>query len=106
MQKLTFLLPFLLAISCNTKNNFPKESIRPIHDTIGFAQYNWQLDSIYNRLQLKDIPNTKAWKTVISPHDDYKYAGKLYHTSLEGVNANTIILIGVAHRARDRKSVV
>jgi MEMO1 family protein len=103
MQKLTFLLPFLLAISCNTKNNFPKESIRPIHDTIGFAQYNWQLDSIYNRLQLKDIPNTKAWKTVISPHDDYKYAGKLYHTSLEGVNANTIILIGVAHRASNYK---
>jgi hypothetical protein len=23
-----------------------------VHDTIGFAQYNWQLDSIYNRLGL------------------------------------------------------
>lgn len=101
MKKLAFLLPMLLAISCNTKKNTPKESIRPIHDTIGFAQYDWQLDSIYNRLQLKDTPNTKAWKTVISPHDDYKYAGKLYHTSLEGVNANTVILIGVAHSARN-----
>lgn len=101
MKKLLFLCIILLAASCNTKTNDLKESIRPIHDTIGFAQYDWQLDSIYNRLKIKDTPNTKAWKTVISPHDDYKYAGKLYHTSLEGVNANTVILIGVAHRARN-----
>lgn len=103
MKKLTFLISILLVCSCNTKTTVLKEAIRPIHDTIGFAQYDWQLDSIYNRLQIKDTPNTKEWKTVISPHDDYKYAGKLYHTSLEGVNANTVILIGVAHRARNYK---
>jgi AmmeMemoRadiSam system protein B len=40
------------------------------------------------------------WKAAISPHDDYKYAGRLYYESLKGINANTIILIGVAHRAR------
>lgn len=101
MKKLVFLIILILTISCNKKTTIIKELIRPIHDTIGFAQYDWQLDSIYNRLQLKDIPNAKTWKTVISPHDDYKYAGKLYHTSLKGVNANTIILIGVAHRARN-----
>jgi hypothetical protein len=39
------------------------------------------------------------WKAAISPHD-YKYAGRLYE-SLKGINANTIILIGVAHRARN-----
>ena len=102
MKKLLFLSLIFLA-SCNTKNTTSKETIRPIHDTIGFAQYDWQLDSIYNRLKIKDIPNKKSWKTVISPHDDYKYAGKLYHKSLEGVNAKTIILIGVAHRARNYK---
>jgi predicted class III extradiol MEMO1 family dioxygenase len=40
------------------------------------------------------------WKAAISPHDDYKYAGRLYE-SLKGINANTIILVGVAHRARN-----
>jgi AmmeMemoRadiSam system protein B len=100
MKKLLFLSILILA-SCSPKKNTVKESVRPVHDTIGFAQYAWQLDSIYNRLQLKDTPNNKSWKTVISRHDDYKYAGKQYHTSLEGVNANTIILIGVAHRARN-----
>lgn len=100
MKKNLFLSLIFLA-SCNTKNTTSKETIRPIHDTIGFAQYDWQLDSIYNRLKIKDIPNKKSWKTVISPHDDYKYAGKQYYNSLKGVNANTIILIGVAHRARN-----
>jgi hypothetical protein len=28
-----------------------------VHDTIGFAQYNWQLDSIYNRLGITDSKN-------------------------------------------------
>ena len=101
MKKLIFLSLLFCAISCTKKISSSEELIRPIHDTIGFAQYDWQLDSIYNRLELKDNPNTKAWKTVISPHDDYKYAGKLYHSSLEGINAKTVILIGVAHRARN-----
>ena len=101
MRKIIFLLFSIALVSCNSDNQPITESIRPIHDTIGFAQYDWQLDSIYSRLQLKDTPNNKAWKTVICPHDDYKYAGKLYHESLEGVNAKTVILIGVAHRARN-----
>jgi hypothetical protein len=34
------------------------------------------------------------WKAAISPHDDYKYAGRLYYKSLKGINANTIIFSG------------
>jgi AmmeMemoRadiSam system protein B len=67
---------------------------------IGFTKYNQQ-DSIYNRLGIKDSKNNMQWKAAISPHDDYKYAGRLYYESLKGINANTIILIGVAHRARN-----
>jgi predicted class III extradiol MEMO1 family dioxygenase len=40
------------------------------------------------------------WKAAISPHDDYKYAGRLYYESLKGINANTIILM-VLHIARN-----
>ncbi|EAR12662.1 hypothetical protein PI23P_08550 [Polaribacter irgensii 23-P] len=103
MKKTVLLITILLAVSCTKKNTNAKEFLRPVHDTIGFAQYDWQLDTIYNRLHLKDTPNSKTWKTVISPHDDYKYAGKLYHTSLTGINAKTVILIGVAHKARNYK---
>ena len=97
-----FLISFMLLffISCQTKHQQKKEKIRSIHDTIGFAQYKWQMDSIYNRFKIKDEKNNEKWKTVICPHDDYKYAGKLYYEALKGVNANTIILIGVAHKAR------
>jgi len=75
--------------------------IRHVHDTIGFAKYAWQMDSIYNRLGIADKKNSLKWKAAISPHDDYKYAGRLYYESLKGINANTVILVGVAHRARN-----
>jgi AmmeMemoRadiSam system protein B len=80
-----------------------EKKVRPVHDTIGFTKYNWQLDSIYTRLGIKDSKNNLHWKAAICPHDDYKYAGRLYYESLKGITANTIILIGVAHRARNFK---
>lgn len=78
-----------------------EKKVRHVHDSIGFTKYDWQLDSIYNRLGIKDSKNNMQWKAAISPHDDYKYAGRLYYESLKGINANTIILVGVAHRARN-----
>lgn len=97
-----FGIPFILLffVNCQPHNQQRGEKLRAIHDTIGFAQYKWQMDSIYNRFQIKDEKNDEKWKAVICPHDDYKYAGKLYYESLKGVNANTIILIGVAHKAK------
>jgi AmmeMemoRadiSam system protein B len=78
-----------------------KRNVRPIHDTIGFAQYAWQMESIYSRLGIADKENDLQWKAAISPHDDYKYAGRLYYESLKGINADIVILVGVAHRARN-----
>ncbi|AMC09801.1 hypothetical protein Lupro_00335 [Lutibacter profundi] len=96
----SILFGFLFFISCQTNHQQKKEKLRNLHDTIGFAQYKWQMDSIYNRFQLKDKKNNNQWKAVICPHDDYKYAGKLYYEALKGINTNTIILIGVAHKAK------
>lgn len=89
------------AVHKEIANQTPDKNIRYVHDTIGFTKHNWQLDSIYKRLGLTDVKNNMQWKAAISPHDDYKYAGRLYHESLKGINANTVILIGVAHRARN-----
>ena len=88
-------------LKSSTQDQSVEKKVRQVHDTIGFTKYDWQLDSIYNRLGSKDVKNNLRWKAAICPHDDYKYAGRLYYESLRGINANTIILIGVAHRARN-----
>ena len=106
-----FIVLILLMLCCviSCKSDFEDKStpintdrhLRHIHDTIGFATLDWQMDSIYKRLGVIDRDNDLAWKAAISPHDDYKYAGQLYYESLRGINADKVILIGVAHRARN-----
>jgi len=76
--------------------------LRHIEDTLGFAQYAWQMDSIMARIDATDKqPNNQVYKAVINPHDDYAYAGGLYAKTLSGIKAHTIVMIGVAHRARN-----
>jgi AmmeMemoRadiSam system protein B len=86
-----------------SETNSSEKHIRKVHDTVGFAKYAWQMEAIYSRLGIADKNNDLKWKASISPHDDYKYAGRLYYESLKGINANTVILVGVAHRARNFK---
>ena len=94
---LGFVTIALLCINC--KQAHPEE-VRFRHAN-GYARQDWQMDSIYRRLHLKDTANDLEWKCAISPHDNYRFAGKLYYESLKGINAPTIILVGVAHRARN-----
>ena len=81
---------------------FSQEKVRQFHDSIGFAKHSWQMDSIFSRIDSLDkIESDRTYKAVINPHDDYKYAGGLYAKTLSGIKADKIILIGVAHRARN-----
>jgi AmmeMemoRadiSam system protein B len=75
--------------------------IRPLKDTVGFAQYSWQMDSLMARLDHKGWKKASGdpWKMVICPHDDYTYVGTLYPELLQNVKAPNLILIGVAHKA-------
>lgn len=96
----------VVIISCSktpeVKTVTLKNHIRHQEDTIGFAQYSWQMDSIISRMDDADkVPNPETYKAVICPHDDYGYAGGLYYKTLSGIKAKTIILVGVAHRARN-----
>jgi len=77
------------------------EKVRPLKDTIGFAQYSWQMDSMMARLDRKGWNKTGGlpWKMAICPHDDYTYVGKLYPEILQNIKAPNLILIGVAHKA-------
>ena len=81
-------------------------------DTIGFAHQQWQMDSVMKRIELeygkkisgiwkeKDISFNDAWKVTISPHDDHAYASYMYPLVLRNVKAKTIIVFGVAHKAK------
>ena len=101
-QQILFVL-ILTIISCNSGNKSENEidKIRPLKDTIGFAQYSWQMDSLMARLERSGWKRTEElpWKLAICPHDDYTYVGKLYPELLQHIYAPNLILIGVAHKA-------
>ena len=109
ITKLMQILPgflfvlILILISCKSgeqsKTDMPK--IRPLKDTVGFAQYSWQMDSLMSRIKRigwEEHPGL-PWKFAICPHDDYTYVGKLYPDLLQNIKAPNLILIGVAHKA-------
>ncbi len=102
MKAWLLLLSLLLLLgSCGeTKDSNDLQLVRP-QTAHGFARQAWQMDSLYSRMAITEQENNLQWKAVISPHDDYSYVGSLYHEALRGVNAPNIILIGVAHRARN-----
>jgi MEMO1 family protein len=97
-----FLFVFFALVinSCNRRNE-STEKIRPVVDTIGFARYDWQMDSIMNRMNAASMLNENIWRVAITPHDDYAYVGDLYPKILSGIKAKTIILFGVAHKAKN-----
>jgi AmmeMemoRadiSam system protein B len=90
-------------LSCQT-NKITKISdtkVRPLKDTIGFAQYAWQMDSLMARMTRSGWKENTGlpWKLAVCPHDDYTYVGTLYPELLQNVKAPNLFLIGVAHRA-------
>lgn len=101
MNKLIVItLLSLLIWSCKTDVQQVSHKVRNIVDTVGFAKYNWQMDSILKRTDAKNILE-KKWRVAISPHDDYAYVGDLYPKVLNGIKTKTVIMFGVAHKARN-----
>ena len=97
------LLAFVALVSCgeNDSGTFSPSKLRPLKDTIGFAQYGWQMDSLMSRIRRDGWQEKPGlpWKMVICPHDDYMYVGKLYPELLQNIKAPNLFLIGVAHKA-------
>jgi hypothetical protein len=108
------VIGIILIAACNNeqKPNANKETtVRQVVDTIGFAQYDWQMDSIMARIEREQGKTLKeklaysnigeqGWRVAVSPHDDYAYVGYMYPAVLKNIKAKTIILIGVAHKAK------
>lgn len=85
----------------NKSQSGSEKRVRGLVDTIGFAQYPWQMDSILSRIDENEWNENGStqWRLAICPHDDYTYVGSLYPQLLCNVTAPNLILIGVAHRA-------
>jgi len=89
------------------------DALRGQQDAIGFAstaeqmQKTWDLSAegpAPERLGPTPAPGVLA---VLSPHDDYLYAGRVYRGVIPLVTAKTVVVVGVFHqyrkyRVRDR----
>ena len=99
----------IVSFSFRKYDDNPK--IRKFKDTIGFAHKSIRMDSIIGRITVgycekvqkilkhANVNDTIKWKVAISPHDDYSYAGYLYTAALCNMEAGTVIVFGVAHKA-------
>jgi AmmeMemoRadiSam system protein B len=81
-------------------------------DTVGFATTKEQMLSVVSQSMAmaasrQDVlrgqhgwgDNTK-FAAAVCPHDDYYYAGRLYALLMPYVQAHTVVLFGVFHKAR------
>src|SRR5262245_10538419 len=80
------------------------DALRGQQDAVGFAskaeqmQKTWELSAqgpAPDKLGPSPAPGVIA---VLSPHDDYLYAGRVYRSVLPLVTAKTVIVIGVFHQ--------
>jgi AmmeMemoRadiSam system protein B len=109
ISTLVSTLLILLLIGCSTNSSIKQANrVRQMVDTVGFAHLSWQVDSVVNRIErtyskelaaIKVDPST-VWRVAICPHDDYTYASWHYSALLKNLKAKTIIIFGVAHKAR------
>lgn len=109
MRQLAFVIVLFMFSSINAQ----QLKLRPLADTVGFAHTALQTDSVVQRIirlqgkilnekrKKAGITDRTIFKAVIAPHDDYTYAGYLYPLALQNIKAKTVILFGVAHKAKN-----
>jgi MEMO1 family protein len=108
MKKLIlFSIVFLFCLQLSAQ-----KKIRQPIDTVGFATKSWQMDSVIKRIdrtygsgidsvnKLNLLKENTALRLAICPHDDYMYAGFLYESIIPHIKAKTVIIFGVAHKAK------
>ncbi len=108
MRKSISLLLFFMFCS----QLFAQNKTRKPIDTIGFATKAMQMDSVIKRIdrtygtyfdtvnKLNMPGGNTAFRLAVCPHDDYMYAGFLYRGVLSHIQAKTVVILGVAHKAK------
>jgi AmmeMemoRadiSam system protein B len=102
-----YFIIVLISFSCKPYKTH-QGTVRLPFDTIGFAQYAWQMDSIMARIERLymfeeyhpcEEKTSDPAKLIISPHDDYAYVGPLYPAVIRQIESPVVIMFGVAHKA-------
>jgi AmmeMemoRadiSam system protein B len=113
MKKIKIILLILLLQSSFILTMAQK--IRNQKDTVGFASKAFQMDSVMDRLMKRygkyydsvykkqGILKDDILRFAVCPHDDYLYAGYLYNEIYSHIKAKTVIILGVAHKAKQFK---
>lgn len=107
IASISLLFALMLASTPLPARTGAETPTRALADTVGFAHRAWQMDSVMTRIKALDRddpvragqPARTAWRAAICPHDDYAYAGRLYPAALRNIEAKTVIIFGVAHKA-------
>ena len=82
------------------------DTVRGQKDTVGFASRPDQMARVWEWSARPPLPEAfgplpgPGVLGVISPHDDYLYAGRVYRRVLPLVTAHTVVVIGVFHGYR------
>ena len=86
--------------------------LRGLADTVGFAHLQEQMetfikradqsfaDTVEQKLKSAGVNSSDTWRVAVCPHDDYTYTSYMYPLALKNIKAKTVILFGVAHKAR------
>jgi len=118
LSAVIFLLAFMISAACPaaapTREEILKEMAIPSTDTVrgqkdgvGYARTAAQMDEAWKLAETPPSPlcfdkeaigQTLA---VISPHDDYVYAGRVYRSVVPTIKAKTVVIIAPFHRWKD-----
>lgn len=80
--------------------------LRGQQDTVGFASTAGQMAETWEASGLPPAPESfgplpaSGVAGLICPHDDYRYAGRVYRRLVPLVSARTVVLVGVFHKYR------
>jgi AmmeMemoRadiSam system protein B len=58
-------------------------------------------ETLAENMEKYTLDKDSAFSAAICPHDDYAYAGRVYINVLPYIKAKTVIIFGVAHKARN-----
>ncbi|MFC2085234.1 AmmeMemoRadiSam system protein B [Bacteroidota bacterium] len=86
-----FLLLYLTSLAQDT---------RAVRDNVGFCWNSVEMQNFIEYLDKLNVSNeisTDNLISAISPHDDYLYAGRIYHSLFRRIKAKEVIIFGVTH---------
>ena len=76
------------------------QTLRPIRDSVGFCWNAHEMTAFMKYLDAHagpDSPTPGQLVAAISVHDDYLYAGKVYHPLYRKIHAKEVVIFGVTH---------